>query len=106
MAATIAARAASRKVKIEERQVPAQIQSILVGGAEKAVASLVIALEWAESEIQDLKAESEASRVRETAKDVRIAELEYSLAVVQGQLAALQERVTRVQHLAQEARDD
>lgn len=106
IASIITARVAARRVNIEERAAPAQVQSILVGGAEKAVATLVIALEWAEAEIRDLKEESDASRVREQAKDARIAELETNLTMLQTRLGQLQEQVTRVQNMAQEARDD
>lgn len=106
VASIITARAMSRQATVREKSAPAEIQSILLGGAEKAVASLVVALEWAEVEIRELKEESEASRLRELAKDARIAELETSLVNMQAQLGMLQDRVTRVQHLAQDARSD
>lgn len=95
VASIITARASTRKIKLEEQANPAHIQSIMVGGAEKAVASLVVVVEWQEREIKELREES-------AAKDARIADLEANLTRLQSQLRSLQAQVTRVQ---QEVRD-
>lgn len=97
--AITSARVASRKAKIEERGAPAHIESVFLGSAEKAVAALVVALDRAEEEIEDLKRQRDEERRRSREKDQRISELEQLLSSMRTELEVLKTDVLKAREI-------
>lgn len=82
----LAARAELRRVRIAEGKSGAEVESIILGGAEAAVASLQKALDRSESQIARLEALAEK-------RAARITELEEQLAAAIGRAGTLQARL-------------
>lgn len=85
----LGARAEFRRIGIAEGKSGAEVESIILGGAETAVASLQKALDRAENQITRLEALAEK-------RGVRITELEDQLAAAKGRASTLQARLDEI----------
>jgi chromosome segregation ATPase len=106
LGAIIQARLTARKLRMEEQTAPAQREAIFLGSAEKAVAALVVSLDRAQLEIEELKQELDEERERSREKDQRIVELEQLLAQMRRELDRLQATVAQARVIANEIASD
>jgi chromosome segregation ATPase len=104
VAAIVTARAASRRAKLDERAQPAQIESTFLGGAEKAVQALALALDRAQAEINDLKRERDEERLKSREKDRRIQELETLMSDMRKELDRLSGKMEQARTLVDEVK--
>lgn len=91
------ARNTSRQVQLQEERTPADVSTIILGGASQAVDVLTNSLKWAQDELEGIRSEqvNDKRRIRELAasndsKDARIAELERELADLRIKLREVQ----------------
>lgn len=91
------ARNTRRQIQIQEDKAPAEMQTVLLGGAASAVQLLTSSLEWAEEELKGLREDqiNDKRKIRElqqniAKKDERIAEMGTELRNLRGQLAGIQ----------------
>lgn len=99
MTTLVKARVDLRKQKLDEERAPAELENIFLGGAEKAVASLQVALDRAESHILRLERDVED-------RDRKIGDLETDLTHTLARLARLQERCEQLGVRIAEMRTD
>lgn len=91
------ARNTSRQIQIQEERTPADVSTIILGGASQAVDVLTNSLKWAQEELEGIRSEqvNDKRRIRELlasndSKDARIAELERELADLRIRMGELQ----------------
>lgn len=101
-----AARAALRKSRQDEERLPAEVSGLWLGGAEKAVGALQVALDRADGQIARLEAALDRERQSSQAKDQRIQELERQLGDMRRQLNLLQTQADRLGLRIAELKDD
>lgn len=92
----ISARAQLKKAEQDDERLPAEVGTMWLGGAEKAVAALQVALDRADAQITRLEAALDRERQSSMVKDERIAELERQLTTMRRQLTALQTQADRL----------
>lgn len=92
-----AARNTSRQVKIQEERAPADVNTVILGGASQAVDVLTNSLKWAQDELQGIRIEQANDKqcIRDLiasndSKDARIGELERELATLRVKLQEVQ----------------
>lgn len=86
-----------RKAKLDEERQPAEIENIFIGGAEKAVAALQVALDRAETTIGRLERALTERDEKLQERDQRIAELEMDVTRTLARLARIQDQCERLQ---------
>ncbi|WP_125633475.1 hypothetical protein [Nonomuraea sp. WAC 01424] len=93
----VKARVDLRKTKLEEERQPVELESVFIGGAERAVSALSAALDRTETNITRLeKALSERDEKLQE-RDRRIADLEQDLATTRHRLSEMQTRCEQLQ---------
>jgi septal ring factor EnvC (AmiA/AmiB activator) len=107
------ARNVSKRIDIERAKAPADIESVLLGGASQAVSVLTNSLTWTQGEMAELqKSQAQDHRTIRTLqrsleeKDVRIHEMEMELMRLRAQLLEVQASLDRAQTRIQEMRED
>lgn len=105
------ARNTSKQLKMEEQKTPADIGTVLLGGASQAVTVLTNSLQYAQNELEGIRAEQtrDRQRIRELmasndSKDARIAEMERELSSLRLRLGELQTALDRAQTRINEMR--
>lgn len=105
------ARNAAKQIKLEEERNPADVSTVLLGGASQAVTVLTNSLQWAQDELKGLKQEqaSDKKLIRELmasndSKDARIAEMERELMTLRRQVGEVQSALDRAQTRIREMR--
>jgi len=88
----VRARVDWRKARLEEDRQPVELENVFIGGAEKAVQALQVALDRAESTIGRLERSLSERDEKLQERDRKIAELEQDLTNTLARLARLQER--------------
>lgn len=107
----LGARNASRQIKLAESQSPADVSTVLLGGASQAVTVLTNSLQWTQNELKALKEEQAADKERirdlaasNNAKDVRISEMERELQMLRLRVMEVQTALDRAQSRINEMR--
>ncbi|MFI6496922.1 hypothetical protein [Nonomuraea typhae] len=95
-----------RKTKLDEDRQPVEIENIFIGGAEKAVAALQVALDRAEATISRLEKSLTERDEKLQERDRKIAELEADITNTLARLARLQERCEQLTTRLAELRSD
>jgi chromosome segregation ATPase len=111
IAQVLGARNTSRQIQLEEKRNPADVSTLLLGGASQAVTVLTNSLQWAQEELSGLKQEQAADKLRirelmasNDAKDMRIAEMERELHILRRQVVDIQTALDRAQARINEMR--
>ena len=106
LATLVKARVDLRKQKLDEERHPVELENVFIGGAEKAVAALQVALDRAESTIGRLE-RSLTDRDQALAdRDQKIQDLEQELTRTLARLARLQDRCEQLTARLAEIRVD
>ena len=92
----ISARSQLQKARQDDERLPAEVQSVWLGGAEKAVAALQVALDRAEKQITRLESALDKEREVSMIKDQRIVDLEHQLFQMRTQLNRLQTQADKL----------
>ena len=106
VATLIKARVELRKQRLDEERAPVELENVFIGGAEKAVQALQVALDRAESTIGRLE-KTLGDRDQALAdRDQKIADLEQELTRTLARLARLQDRCEQLTARLAEIRTD
>lgn len=106
MAQLVGTRAQLAKARQDDERLPAEVESIWLGGAEKAVTLLQSALDRAERQITQMDESLQRERTASLAKDERIQLLEGQLGQMRQQLAQMQTQCDRLGARIEELKEE
>lgn len=102
----LGARAQLKKSRQDDERLPAEVETLWLGGAEKAVGILQSALDRAERQITQMDESLQRERTASQAKDDRIQELERQLAQMRQQLTRMQEQCDQLGARIEQLKDE
>lgn len=102
----VKARTDLRKARLEEDRQPVELESVFIGGAERAVQALQVALDRTETTIGRLEKSLTERDEKIQERDRKIADLEQELTRTLARLARLQERCEQLTARLAELRTD